>query len=881
MKKRFKEPIQNRAFILALIFVTALIIISFTYLHAASTSLKYQKLIENQRAHQELGNVLITKLISIENEFGQLAYIKDPRDITRSEETIENLLTDTQTIIQILHLGGSFIDTVPANTGEVDELEIRIEYTQTNTNNTVYPVEALELMPRILDVEYISHKLFNTVEQGFTATTPEEKLASVKEIEILLKQADTFFIRSQESANRIYYDSHIEMDRLATEREKTLRRIGALSAFIILTVVTVGGSLAYRVLKQISELLKERSEGELLLREAESRYRTVADFTYDWEYWRNPDGTLEYVSPASKRITGYSAVEILARPALLDEIVYEEDAHIWKKHGNETNKQHTLQDITFRIRRKDGNLIWVEHACQPVTTPTGEFVGFRASNRDISNRVEVQNALLESEKLYRSLFENSQIGIVLASKTGNVLSINPTALKMLGSPSKEASLTINLLTFPPLVESGFVQDFYKSLKTGKTIQNRTLYTSKWGVRLHSRYTLTAIKDTQENLLGVQILLEDTTEQVHDKADLQRQIRNFTAINTINTAILTRTDLEGMVAKVLQEIVTHLSVDAADVLIYDEFGLTLSCSGQYGFYTRPNTEQTVLRVGDGFAGKAALQRKTLRIKDLQDGHLNLDVPERWHDENFIAYFGVPLLVKGELKGILELFQRVYVERDKAWLDLMDTLAQQTAIALDSYFLLDALQRSNLELELAYETTLEGWARALEMRDYETQGHTQRVAALTVDLARVLGIRGEELTHIRRGALLHDIGKIAVSDTILLKKGSCTEDEWKVIRQHPRFGYEMLQKITYLKPSLDIVLYHHERWDGAGYPEGLSGERIPLTARIFAIVDVWDALTSERPYHKALSRKKTLLHIQNESDKHFDPRIVEAFQSIIQE
>ncbi len=875
--KRLREPIQIRAVNLSIIFLIALIIITLTSFLSTFVSTKYQELLDNQRAHEDLGEEILFELAFIESEFNHLAYHEDMRDVAFSQEKILASLDEIQEIIQILRMGGTFTQELPTNFETVEEINSTVVYTRSDRDG--YLVEALELSPRILDLEDIALKLSAAVEERINASTPDERLATAKKIRLLLKQADTFLLRSRETANRIHYESHTEMRSIATARDKALQTVRVLSMFVILGVAVGGGSLSFFMLQQISVLLETRANAEKYLREAELRYRTVADFTYDWEYWRNPNGSLEYVSPASKRITGYSAENILASPEILSTMVYGEDAHIWQQHGAETDRQRETQEIRFRIRRKDGDVIWIEHTCQPVTSPTGEFVGYRASNRDVTKRVEAQSALSESEKLYRSLIENSPIGILLANQAGKIISINAAAVKMLGSPSKEASAQINLLTFPPLVASGFVQDFQICLSTEKTVQNETTYTSKWGVTLHTRYMLTAIRDASKKLIGIQILLEDITEQISAKSNLQRQITNLAAINTINTAIITRTDLESMIDKILQEIASSLSVDAADLLLYDEHALTLTCVAQYGFRSPRGAKQTVLRVGDGYAGEAALKRKTVRIKDIQDENLRKEIPDRWKKERFLSYFGVPLLVKGELKGILEVFDRAEEKRDQTWIEFLDTLAQQIAIAIDSYFLLDALQRSNLELELAYETTLEGWARALELRDYETKGHTERVAALTLELAQTLGIRGEALTHIRRGALLHDIGKIAVSDTILLKPGPCTKEEWEIIHQHPRFGYDMLKKIAYLKPSLDIVLYHHERWDGEGYPHGLSGENIPLAARIFAIVDVWDALINHRPYHEAWAEERTLMHIEAEKGKHFDPHVVEVFLRII--
>ncbi len=165
--------------------------------------------------------------------------------------------------------------------------------------------------------------------------------------------------------------------------------------------------------------------------------------------------------------------------------------------------------------------------------------------------------------------------------------------------------------------------------------------------------------------------------------------------------------------------------------------------------------------------------------------------------------------------------------------------------------------------------------MDLRDKETEGHTRRVTDLTLELARVFGFSDEELVHVRRGGLLHDIGKMGVPDKILLKEGALTAEEWVIMRQHPVFARELLLPIDYLRPSLDIPYGHHEKWDGTGYPRGLKGEEIPLIARIFAVVDVWDALTSHRPYRAAWPSDKALAHIQEQTGHHFDPHVVEVF------
>ena len=191
----------------------------------------------------------------------------------------------------------------------------------------------------------------------------------------------------------------------------------------------------------------------------------------------------------------------------------------------------------------------------------------------------------------------------------------------------------------------------------------------------------------------------------------------------------------------------------------------------------------------------------------------------------------------------------------------------------------LEQAHTELKAAYDATIEGWSRAMDLRDRETEGHTQRVTQLTLKLAEAAGMDHNELVHIRRGALLHDMGKLGVPDAILLKPDKLTDDEWAFMRRHPQLAYDMLHPIEYLRPALDIPFCHHEKWDGTGYPRKLKGNEIPLAARIFAIVDVWDAVTSDRPYRPAWQKEVALMYLQEQSGKHFDPQVVELFFKII--
>jgi HD-GYP domain-containing protein (c-di-GMP phosphodiesterase class II) len=202
-----------------------------------------------------------------------------------------------------------------------------------------------------------------------------------------------------------------------------------------------------------------------------------------------------------------------------------------------------------------------------------------------------------------------------------------------------------------------------------------------------------------------------------------------------------------------------------------------------------------------------------------------------------------------------------------------------LAIGSSLISSLLNKAIGDSVRAYDETIQGWAKALEMRDSETMGHSQRIVELTLLLAKKLGVKGIDLFHMRRGALLHDIGKMGIPDAILHKPGELTEEEWIVMRKHPVYARDYLSKVSHLAAALDIPYSHHEKWDGSGYPLGLKGEAIPLAARIFAVVDVWDALTSKRPYLETWSREQALAYIQDQSGRQFDPRIVEAFVELI--
>lgn len=291
--------------------------------------------------------------------------------------------------------------------------------------------------------------------------------------------------------------------------------------------------------------------------------------------------------------------------------------------------------------------------------------------------------------------------------------------------------------------------------------------------------------------------------------------------------------------------------------------------------RVNLEEEVFKVSRTIVQRVAATGETILTTNAQED-------PRFEKQLSVAAFRLrsilcaPLKIKDDLIGVIYVDNRarsgIFQEQDQ---NLITAFADQAAVAIDNAQLFEDLQRKNRELEEAYQATLEGWVSALDMRDKETEGHTQRVTILTQRLARFMGVSGDDLIHITRGALLHDIGKMAIPDSILLKPGPLTEEERELVKQHPKFAYDMLKRIEFLRPALDIPYCHHEKWDGSGYPRGLKGAEIPVAARIFPVVDVWDALTSDRPYRKGMPLDEVKERIRADAGRHFDPQVVEAF------
>jgi response regulator RpfG family c-di-GMP phosphodiesterase len=363
-----------------------------------------------------------------------------------------------------------------------------------------------------------------------------------------------------------------------------------------------------------------------------------------------------------------------------------------------------------------------------------------------------------------------------------------------------------------------------------------------------------------------------------EVEIRLQLDRLAASRAIDIAITSSLDIRVTLSVLLDQVTSQLGVHSADVLLLRpqaqmlEYVTGRGIRGSKGFRSQ-------ISVGDDPAGHAVIEKRIITIDNLPASQSKFKDFSIMEQERFVFYLAAPLIAKGQVNGVLEIWHREPLHASPDWLDFLDALTGQAAIAIDNAALYQQLQTSNADLLLSYDTTLEGWVKALDMRDKETEGHTRRVTELTTQLAYAYPVDKEQIVHIRRGALLHDIGKMAIPDAILHKPGPLTPDEWKIMRRHTEYAYDWLSPIPYLRQALDIPYCHHEKWDGSGYPRGLKSDGIPLAARLFAVVDVWDALRSDRPYRPGWPAAKIYSYIRERSGKDFDPHVADVFLNIV--
>ncbi len=622
----------------------------------------------------------------------------------------------------------------------------------------------------------------------------------------------------------------------------------------------------------------EQAKATQTLKNSELRYRRLFESAQDGILILDAGtGAISDVNPYLINMLGYSRKEFVQKK--LWEVGAFKDIEASKRSFQELQTREYVRYENLPLRTKDGRQMQVEFVSNVYLV--GDEKVIQCNIRDISARRKVEADLLAKEEDHGLLINNLPIGVVVHAADTRIIQCNPEASLLLGLLPEQLLCTVaHDLDWHYIREDGTPMPadeypFNQVIASGQVLKNLVMGIVRQGEEEHRWLLVNAYPEFNGSgvLRQVVVMFADVSAIKYAEERIQRHVEHLTALVEIDRAINFSFDLNLSLSTLLTHVIVQLEVDAADVLLFNPRSQSLEYVAGRGF-TSSAIKHVSQPFGEGYAGRAAQERTVVHIDDLALEHDTFLRGILLAGENFVNYYGVPLIAKGEVVGVLEVFHRSRLVRDDEWLDFLKALAAQAAIAIDNVTLFDDLQHSNTDLFQAYDATIEGWSRAMELRDNETAGHTQRVALLTVKLARLFGLSEAELVQVRWGALLHDIGKMGIPDGILLKYETLTEAEWVVMKKHPVFAYEMLSPISYLRLALDIPYAHHEKWDGTGYPLGLKGEQIPLVARIFAVVDVWDALRSDRLYRSSWSVTKVRKYLRSLSGTHFDPHVVKV-------
>ncbi|MBG0788451.1 MAG: GAF domain-containing protein, partial [Anaerolineaceae bacterium] len=666
---------------------------------------------------------------------------------------------------------------------------------------------------------------------------------------------------------------------------------------------------------------QQKTHRQLL--ESERRFRNAILNAPNPIMIHTENGTVLEVNEAWLKSTGYSREEIMTVPEWIHlahpNITTEIEQRVQRSYA----KTFTGHQGVFPVTAKSGDLLhWYFSSAPLGNLPDDQSIVITIAI-DITNRVKAEEekrqyynrimAMGELDQVIASTLELDEVLDLITSHLGNlikfdsmsILSIDGDQLQIIACKGFEFPEEVLKLRFPS--EPGYpnyeviknrtplavtkVSESYPTFSQA-TVMNLQGSIQSWlGVPLFNRHEVIGmftIDRCNEDPYSEQDI-EIATQYANRAAiaitnarlfeQTNNHLRKLETLRKIDGTITSSKDLSDALHTVLEQVKVGLNVDIAAVFLYDEEEQSLAYQQSFGYRTEGHPDNKV-PVGQGYVGTVAAQMKPLYIPEINltdDGH---KYPFSLVNEGIVSYYGFPLITKGKLQGVLQILQRSKLNPSEEWIDFAEALAGQTAIAVDNLILFRDLEQANDELREAYDATIEGWAHALEIRDKETEGHSRRVVQMAEKVAKAFGFDDEALVHLRRGVLLHDIGKMGIPDQILHKPGPLDDAEWEIMRQHPVYANEMLKSIVYLRPALLIPHYHHERWDGSGYPEGLMGEDIPLEARIFSVIDAYDALTSDRPYRGAWSDEETKKYLKKQAGKEFDPAVVEKFLEILE-
>jgi PAS domain S-box-containing protein len=629
-------------------------------------------------------------------------------------------------------------------------------------------------------------------------------------------------------------------------------------------------------------------------------------------------GVIRYATPSSAKLLGYPHEELIGKNAF--ELIHPDDMGMAQAAFEQVvGGSNAGSPTEYRVRRSDGSWLYIETVGTNFMEDTG-IRGIVLTSRDITERKmheQERQAIVTASGALRNASTRAEMMPIILDQVIQLLSIDGAAIFMrnadtgdvivelgrgrsegltgLHLPASDEILTHVIVGGQPFYSEDLHSEF-QSVQSAllAAIENGRIASACLPLKSHE-HTIGAlwVQKSREGQQGqaaidegqLQVLatIADMAANAIHRATLAEQtelrLHRLTVLQTIDLAISSSMDLQVTLKLLLGQIASRLHIDAAQVLVMDRKDGAFKCEASRGFMTA-FMKRSELQLGQELARQALMARRTIHVAEIAKMALAPDTQKILETEGFVTYYGVPLIATGRTVGVLELFQRRPLPKDTEWVNYLDGLAAHVAFAIEKVSLIQSLQLSNSNLIKAYEGVIAGWSRALALRGHETEAHTRRVTEQAVWLAQLTGVQADALLPLRRGATLHDIGEIALPDAVLAKPEPLSEDEWDLVRQHPLHAHELIWPIECLRSALDIPYCHHEKWDGSGYPQGLRQEEIPVPAQLFSILDVFDALTSDRPYRAAWPRAKALEYIQEQSGKAFSPRFVAAFLNNIE-
>lgn len=648
-------------------------------------------------------------------------------------------------------------------------------------------------------------------------------------------------------------------------------------------------------LQGVTRDITNRKKQQELLEHSEERLRSLMENSKDGINLFDEQGRAIEWNAAAENITGIPRSEAMGQ--YLWDIIWRSASEKWKtpawheyikKEINETLQTgkplfKRTEEVDFTL--PDGSSRIVLQNLFPIKTVQGYRLG--GILHDITERKKAEMLHMESEERFRSVVEQLAEGLILVDQNGLIIYWNKAFEEMVGIPRANAigrfAWDVKMETLIPDQKTPEkAEQIIKEIQAVLNGMDTTSMEKSTRMEFTSNRRQKVLEQTTFRIhtpLGnlVAAIVRDVTEQHKAQQKIEHELMKIESLRQIDAHIIAQSPLEESMNAVVLQGKEHLRADGFNLLLLDEDGKRLKVVASAGLtYDVQECPHFADREGPGWS--VVHSKRMIRYERNKDAHI-LHNCDCFQNEQFETYIGVPITSKHSLVGVMEGFLKEGHIIDQDWINYLETLAGQAAIAYESHRLLEHLEYSNQQLSEAYDATIAGWSKALELRDKETKGHSERVMELACKLAIRLGFSEEEMTHFRRGVLLHDIGKMGIPDNILLKPAPLSDEEWLIMKQHPVFAYDLLSPIAYLRPALDVAYAHHERWDGSGYPRALKGEEIPLAARIFSVVDVWDALISDRPYRQAWDSAEVKKYLITNRGVLFDPQVVDVFLEIV--